>query len=77
MSELGDADKPVRLAWGRGIPDAVADTIIPARYNDLDLLRRLFEEQGDDIAAVIVEPVLGNAQGDPARSRASTRRCGR
>jgi glutamate-1-semialdehyde 2,1-aminomutase len=63
MSELGDAEKPVRLAWGRGIPDAVADTIVPARYNNLDLLRRLFEEQGDDIAAVIVEPVLGNAQG--------------
>jgi glutamate-1-semialdehyde 2,1-aminomutase len=63
MSELGDADKPVRLAWGRGIPEAVADTIVPARYNDLDLLRRLFEEDGDDIAAVIVEPVLGNAQG--------------
>ena len=63
MSELGDADKPVRLAWGRGIPDAVADTIVPARYNDLSLLRRLFEEQGEDIAAVIVEPVLGNAQG--------------
>jgi len=62
MSELGDADKPVRLAWGRGIPDAVADTIVPARYNNLDLLRRLFEEQGDDIAAVIVEPVMGNAQ---------------
>jgi glutamate-1-semialdehyde 2,1-aminomutase len=63
MSDLGDADKPVRLAWGRGIPDAVADTIIPARYNNLDLLRRLFEEEGSDIAAVIVEPVLGNAQG--------------
>jgi glutamate-1-semialdehyde 2,1-aminomutase len=63
MSDLGDADKPVRLAWGRGIPDAVADTIIPARYNNLELLRRLFEEEGDDIAAVIVEPVLGNAQG--------------
>src|SRR5919107_3392416 len=63
MSELGDADKPVRLAWGRGIPDAVADTIVPARYNDLSLLRRLFEEEGGDIAAVIVEPVLGNAQG--------------
>jgi glutamate-1-semialdehyde 2,1-aminomutase len=63
MSELGDADNPVRLAWGRGIPAAVADTIIPARYNNLDLLRRLFEREGDDIAAVIVEPVLGNAQG--------------
>jgi glutamate-1-semialdehyde 2,1-aminomutase len=63
MSELGDAERPVRLAWGRGIPDAVADTIIPARYNNIGLLRRLFEEQGSDIAAVIVEPVLGNAQG--------------
>jgi glutamate-1-semialdehyde 2,1-aminomutase len=63
MSELGDADKPVALAWGRGIPGAVADTIIPARYNNIDFLRRLFEAQGHEIAAVIVEPVLGNAQG--------------
>jgi glutamate-1-semialdehyde 2,1-aminomutase len=63
MSELGDAEAPVRLTWGRGIPDAVADTIIPARYNNLDQLRRLFERDGGDIAAIIVEPVLGNAQG--------------
>jgi glutamate-1-semialdehyde 2,1-aminomutase len=63
MSELGDPDAPVALAWGRGIPAAVADTIIPARYNNIDFLRRLFERQGEEIAAVIVEPVLGNAQG--------------
>ncbi len=63
MSELGDADAPVALAWGRGIPAAVADTIIPARYNRIDRLRTLFERQGDEIAAIIVEPVLGNAQG--------------
>jgi glutamate-1-semialdehyde 2,1-aminomutase len=62
MSELGDAENPVRLAWGRGIPGAVADTIIPARYNNIDFLRRLFEREGDQIAAIIVEPVLGNAQ---------------
>src|SRR5512142_1768990 len=30
VNELGDADNPSRLAWGRGIPDAVAATIIPA-----------------------------------------------
>ena len=63
VSELGDAENPVRLTWGRGIPEAVADTIVPARYNNLDFLRRLFEREGDDIAAIIVEPVLGNAQG--------------
>jgi glutamate-1-semialdehyde 2,1-aminomutase len=63
MSELGDADAPVALAWGRGIPGAVADTIIPARYNNIDALRRIFEQHGHEIAAIIVEPVLGNAQG--------------
>ena len=62
MSELGDADAPVALAWGRGIPGAVAETIIPARYNRIERLRKLFEERGEEIAAVIVEPVLGNAQ---------------
>ena len=63
MAELGDEDAPVALAWGRGIPGAVAETIIPARYNRIDRLRRLFEERGEEIAAIIVEPVLGNAQG--------------
>ena len=63
MSELGDAENPVALAWGRGIPEQVAKTIIPARYNNIEFLRRLFERQGAEIAAIIVEPVLGNAQG--------------
>ena len=63
MSELGDADAPVALAWGRGIPSPVAETIIPARYNDIEALRRLFESRAEEIAAIIVEPVLGNAQG--------------
>ena len=63
MAELGDGENPVALAYGRGIPAAVADTVIPARYNDIDRLRRLFEREGRDIAGVIVEPVMGNAQG--------------
>jgi len=63
VTQLGDRDNPVRLAWGRGIPKAVTETVIPAPYNDLDFLRRLFEREGDQIAAVIIEPVLGNAQG--------------
>ncbi len=63
VDDLGDAENPSRLAWGKGIPDAVANTIIPARYNNIAALRRLFEREGDDIAAIIVEPVLGNAQG--------------
>ena len=63
VADLGDAENPSRLAWGRGIPAAVAETVIPARYNNVEQLRRLFEREGHDIAAIIVEPVLGNAQG--------------
>ncbi len=63
VADLGDEDNPVGLAWGRGIPEEIASTIIPARYNNIDRLRALFERQGRDIAAVIVEPVLGNAAG--------------
>ncbi|HYN68734.1 MAG TPA: aspartate aminotransferase family protein [Candidatus Eisenbacteria bacterium] len=62
MSDLGSADNPVALAWGRGIPEAITRTVIPARFNEMDVLRRIFERDGHDIAAVIVEPVLGNAQ---------------
>jgi glutamate-1-semialdehyde 2,1-aminomutase len=62
-TRLGDPDNPSRLAWGKGIPDAVAATIIPARYNRIEQLRQVFERHGEEIAAIIVEPVLGNAQG--------------
>jgi glutamate-1-semialdehyde 2,1-aminomutase len=63
MAELGDDENPVALAWGRGIPGEVAKTIVPARYNNIEFLRRLFERDGGEIAAIIVEPVLGNAAG--------------
>ncbi len=63
VSMLGDRDNPVGLAWGRGIPKAITETVLPAPYNDLDVLRRVFQRNEGEVAAVIVEPVLGNAQG--------------
>jgi glutamate-1-semialdehyde 2,1-aminomutase len=43
-----------------GVPAAVvADTLL-APYNDLEAVERLFQRDGDSIAAVIVEPVAGN-----------------
>jgi len=63
VDTLGDRENPIRLAWGRGIPQVITETVIPAPYNDLDVLRRVFEREGGDVAAVIIEPMLGNAQG--------------
>ena len=43
-----------------GVPADVVKNTLVCRYNDMDDVRRVFEEQGDDIAAVIVETVSGN-----------------
>jgi glutamate-1-semialdehyde 2,1-aminomutase len=43
-----------------GVPaETVAHTLL-ADFNDLDAVAALFEAQGDDIAAIIVEPAAGN-----------------
>jgi len=54
----------------------VAETIIPAPIQTSDALRRLFEARGEEIAAIIVEPVLGQCQGILPKP-GSTRRCER
>lgn len=43
-----------------GIPAGSAANTIVADYNDIDSLKEIFETEGEDIAAVIVEPVAGN-----------------
>ncbi|MDA8226150.1 MAG: glutamate-1-semialdehyde 2,1-aminomutase [Desulfitobacterium hafniense] len=43
-----------------GVPTPTAGTTIAANYNDIDGLRQIFEREGHDIAAVILEPVAGN-----------------
>jgi glutamate-1-semialdehyde 2,1-aminomutase len=43
-----------------GVPEGIAKTTLTLPYNDLGALEHLFEQMPDDIAAVIVEPVVGN-----------------
>jgi glutamate-1-semialdehyde 2,1-aminomutase len=43
-----------------GVPAAMAQNTLTLPYNDIGALRALFEERGRKIAAVIVEPVVGN-----------------
>lgn len=43
-----------------GVPSSIAAGTITASYNNLPELEKIFEEVGEDIAAVIVEPIPGN-----------------
>lgn len=43
-----------------GVPAEIAALTLTAEYNDLDSVTRLFARYGDEIAAIIVEPIAGN-----------------
>lgn len=43
-----------------GVPQGTAQNTLTSAFNDLPGLQKLFAERGKDIAAVIVEPVVGN-----------------
>ena len=43
-----------------GVPEAVAAHTLSLPYNDAETVERVFASRGDQIAAVIVEPVAGN-----------------
>jgi glutamate-1-semialdehyde 2,1-aminomutase len=48
------------LPGSLGVPKALAELTITCPYNDLEALEEIFRLAGEEIAAVIVEPVAGN-----------------
>ena len=50
-----------------GVPAALADLTLTLPYNDFEAATRLFDEVGQDIAGLIVEPVAGNMNCIPPR----------
>jgi glutamate-1-semialdehyde 2,1-aminomutase len=53
VATLGLPDSP-------GVPSSVAQNTITVPFNDPSALERAFDEHGADIAAIIIEPVVGN-----------------
>ena len=53
VATLGLPDSP-------GVPKGFSDTTIALPFNSVEAVETTFRERGDEIAAVIVEPVVGN-----------------
>jgi len=82
LANMGSGGLTLGVPASPGVPAATAAGTLSARYNDLASVEALFAANGDDIAAVIVEPVAGNMGVVPPRPgfleglRAITRRHG-
>lgn len=53
VATLGLPDSP-------GVPESVAAHTLTVPYNDVDAVKLAFERYGEEIAAIIVEPIAGN-----------------
>ena len=65
FDRLGDSERPV--VQSAGIPKAIEDLCLVERWNDFDRIERLLARHGDEIAAVITEPIMGNCAAIPPR----------
>ena len=60
LIKAGSGSLTLGVPSSPGVPKSIADGTITASYNDLEGLKEIFSLVGDDIAAVIIEPVPGN-----------------
>lgn len=56
-----DSPKGVPFPSSLGIPKALKDLVILQEWNDFESIEKTVSRQGEDIAAIICEPVMGNA----------------
>ncbi len=57
---LGRADRPRAVPVGKGIPAAATQNTLVAAFNDLRSVERLFDDNLNQVAAVIIEPIMLN-----------------
>lgn len=43
-----------------GVPEEIVANTIVARYNDIEEIKSIFADEGEEIACIIVEPIAGN-----------------
>jgi glutamate-1-semialdehyde 2,1-aminomutase len=58
--DLGDIKNPKQVSAGRGVPKASLANVPIATFNDLETVERRFRENPNEIAAVILEPIMMN-----------------
>ena len=63
----GDPDNPTPVPASAGLVPGVTDQVVVIPFNDSATAHRILEDNADDLAAVIIEPVMGSVGMVPAR----------
>ncbi len=80
--QAGPQHRPYSIPHVQGIPDEISDHVVIMPFNDPQGAQQVIEEHGQEVAAVIVEPIMGAAGMIPATKeylrslRAVTQRIG-
>ncbi len=60
---LGARSMPIPYQAGSGIPNGIREYLVLAPYNDLEHTERIIRNHGYELAAIFVEPMMGNLSG--------------
>jgi len=60
LVKAGSGALTLGIPTSPGVPAALAELTITLDYNDIDQVRRVMDEIGASVAAIIVEPIAGN-----------------
>jgi glutamate-1-semialdehyde 2,1-aminomutase len=64
--QAGDVVRPVAAPASLGLSPDSTDNVLVLPFNEVEAAAQLIEQQGENLAAVIVEPVMGSAGMIPA-----------
>ena len=60
LDQLGERGAPGSVPFGAGHPHAVTELTKAIPFNDADVLERVLDDIGDQVAALILEPAMMN-----------------
>jgi len=61
LDKVGSMENPKSIADSKGVPQEIMDQVIIVPFNNIDVAKNLIERNYKDIAAFIIEPLLGSA----------------
>lgn len=60
LESAGPDQHPIALPQGPGVPAEMGESLIIAQWNDLAMIEEIFAAHGEEIAAIITEPIMCN-----------------